>query len=108
FLLGASANIFANNQNRNFIAPHRARVGELLASSAGADFNGDGKTDAAVIDSYRSYVSIMLGDGFGNLALGSEYQTGLTPQSIKTGKFNDDNFYDLAIANSGENTITIL
>ena len=108
FVLCLTVNVFSNYQNRNFIAPHRARVGELLSKSASADFNGDGKVDAAVADAYSSKVWIMLGDNSGNLAFAHEYQTGLNPLDIKIGKFNSDNFDDLIVANNGENTLTAL
>ena len=56
-------NVAADYLNRNFIAPHRQRVGELLVDSAAGDFNRDGRMDTAVLDDYSHKVWIMLGDG---------------------------------------------
>ena len=45
-----SADTFAQCAGNVFIAPHRQRVGELLNKNAAADFDGDGRADAAIAD----------------------------------------------------------
>jgi hypothetical protein len=102
-----TSGVYADYTNRNFIAPHRERVGELLVDSASADFNGDGKMDTAVLDEYSAKVWVMLGDGNGNLTLSNGYEVGQTPQDIKAVKLNNDAFVDLAIANNSQTYVTI-
>ena len=75
-----------------------------------ADFNGDGKLDLAICDSVGNTVTILLGDGTGNFATasGSPMTVGLQPEAIVAGDFNNDGKLDLAIANYGDNTVTLL
>jgi hypothetical protein len=75
-----------------------------------ADFNGDGKLDLAVCGTAGNIVTILLGDGTGKFttASGSPIAVGSQPQAIITGDFNNDGKIDLAIANSGDNTVTLL
>lgn len=75
-----------------------------------ADFNGDGKLDLAVCDSATNTVTILLGDGTGNFAAASSspMTVGLQPEAIVAGDFNNDGKLDLAVANFGDNTVTLL
>lgn len=99
---------FAQCAGENFIAPHRFRVGELLGKNVAADFNRDGKTDVAVLDSYSATVSILLGDGAGNLSQPSAYNVGLNPQDIAIGDFNGDGKNDLAVSDSNFSSVFVL
>lgn len=75
------------------------------------DFNGDGKLDLAVCGAYvNNNVTILLGDGAGNFvtALGSPITVGKQPQAIVAGDFNNDGKLDLATANYGDGTVTLL
>jgi len=74
------------------------------------DFNGDGKLDLAVCNSASNSVTIFLGDGSGNFvtAPGSPIAVGNQPQAIVAGDFNNDGKLDLAVANYGDGTITLL
>jgi FG-GAP-like repeat len=75
-----------------------------------ADFNGDGVLDLAVVNEEDNTVSILLGNGDGSFALapGSPITVGSGPDAIAVGDLNSDGHLDLAIANTGENTVTIL
>jgi hypothetical protein len=79
-------------------------------SVAVGDFNGDGWPDLAVANSGSNTVSILLNkaNGTGNFTLASSPATGTSPLSVAVGDFNGDGRLDLAVANSGSNTISIL
>jgi hypothetical protein len=92
---------------------------ELEAAFAGssahgilaADFDGDGKLDLAVVDENAYSVSILLGNGDGTFAL---QPVGLStggnlsfPIFLTAGDFNGDGRPDLAVGNTGTNTVAI-
>jgi len=70
-----------------------------------ADFNGDGKNDVAETSS--SGVSILLGDGAGNLGTPQVLKAGVAPQRIVAADLNGDRKIDLAVTNLGSNTVSI-
>jgi hypothetical protein len=74
-----------------------------------ADFNGDGKLDLAVANSFFSNtVSILLGTGTGSFGAKTDFGTGTFPLSVAVGDFNKDGKLDLAVANNNSNTVSIL
>jgi hypothetical protein len=89
------------------------------------DFNGDGKLDVAIASynldvytdaTYPGTVAVLLGDGGGGFAqvftspVNNPVNTDEPEQPlvIVTGDFNGDGNLDLAVANSGSNTLAIL
>ncbi|TAK07289.1 VCBS repeat-containing protein, partial [bacterium] len=70
----------------------------------------DGFQDLAVANSGSNDVTVLLGDGLGGFtpAPGSPFGVGTGPASVAVGDFNGDGFQDLAVANSGSNTVYIL
>jgi len=85
-------------------------VGAFPASLAVADFNGDGKPDLAIANFGDDSVTVLLGNGAGQFvpAPGSPFAVGSEPVSVAVGDFNGDSVTDLAVANSGDNTVTVL
>jgi hypothetical protein len=79
-------------------------------SVAVGDFNGDGIPDLAVANFGGNTVTILLGLGNGNFTQESNMPQfiGVSPDSMAVGDFNGDGIPDLAVANFGGNTVTIL
>lgn len=104
--------ILLGNGNGTFVqAPlSPIAVPSLPVSVVAASFNGDGFTDLAVASSGADSVSILLGNGSGSfgVAAGSPITVGDNPFSLAVGSFDDDGDADLAVANNGSNTVSIL
>ena len=84
-------------------------------SVAVGDFNGDGKPDLAVAnrggDIFYSpvTVSVVLGIGDGSFAATPKVVgVGANPSSVAVRDFNGDKIPDLAVADAGSNTVTVL
>jgi hypothetical protein len=77
-----------------------------------ADFNGDGIPDIAATDSQNGIVQIFLGNGDGTFSIGLVYPSDTNdspyPENVVTGDFNHDGNVDLAIANPGSGTLSVL
>ncbi|MEG4402217.1 DUF4347 domain-containing protein, partial [Microcoleus sp. N9_A4] len=77
------------------------------------DFNGDGLPDLAVANYGSSTASILLnttptGATTPTFATNVDFPTGINPRFVSIGDFNRDNLPDIAVANSGGNTASIL
>lgn len=78
-----------------------------------ADLNGDGKLDLIYSDDCASpcsvnTIEILLGNGDGTFQPPISETVGNSPQSVAVGDFNGDGRLDIAVANSADNTVTIL
>jgi len=75
-----------------------------------ADVNKDGNLDILVANGGSGNLSVYLGDGKGGFsqAGGSPFSAGQNPADITTGDFNGDGNLDVAIANHGVKTVTVL
>ncbi len=70
------------------------------------DFNGDSKTDIAVVNAGGT-VTILLNNGSGSYTA-SQVTVGASPAAIVAADFNNDGKTDLAVANSGSGNVSIL
>ncbi|WP_445310638.1 FG-GAP-like repeat-containing protein, partial [Microcoleus vaginatus] len=77
------------------------------------DFNGDGKPDLATANEFSSNVSILLntttpGATTPTFATNVDFPTGINPRFVSIGDFNLDGKPDLAVANTGSDSASIL
>jgi hypothetical protein len=74
------------------------------------DFNHDGNADLAETSAGDNQVIVLLGHGDGTFAPapGSPITTGNLPDAVRIGDFNLDGFLDLVVANSQDDTLSIL
>jgi len=116
-----AVNVLLGNGNGTFPTPTAYPITSAFSVQAG-DFNGDGKIDLAVANAGQwdgvtnTYVvspnvTILAGTGTGGFAAPSAYTVcavGHVPLSVAAGDFNGDGKPDLAAANYGNNTLSIL
>jgi hypothetical protein len=100
---GNSISVYFNLGNGTFGSPSNYFVGGGPVGIAAEDFNGDNKTDLAVV-TYGSSgsgntITILINNGDGTFAGPVLYPAGNSPIKISAGKINADNFIDLAVAN---------
>jgi FG-GAP-like repeat/FG-GAP repeat len=75
-----------------------------------ADFNSDGKPDAATDSWGNNQIELLLGDGAGRLVTpGAFFATGRRPyERLRTADFNHDGHPDIVTTNLDDNTVSIL
>src|SRR5207237_1197148 len=94
-----------------FAAPVDYPVGFYPESVAIADLNGDTKPDLAVaVDrpGGNGTVAVLLGKGDGTFARAVEYAVREFPNSVAVADLNGDSKPDLASANSGSDSVSVL
>ncbi len=72
---------------------------------------GNGTLDLIIGSFNLNEIVVLLGNGHGGFGIPTFYTVGTasnTPTSLTTGDFNDDGKLDVAIANTGDNTISVL
>jgi hypothetical protein len=74
---------------------------------AAAQLNGDGKVDLAAAN-FNGGVSVLMGNGNGTFQPGTFYPEGLRDGFVVIGDFNNDRKPDLALANGGSDTVSVL
>ena len=72
------------------------------------DLNGDGKLDVAAGQSDGGNVTVLLGNGDGNLKGGGNFAVGTDPSSVAVGDINGDGKLDLVTANRWSSNVGVL
>ena len=97
----------------SFAAHQDFPVGGEPTSVAVADLNGDGTPDLVVTNGSSATVSVLLnttpvGATTLSFAAEQEFITGSNPQSVSVADLNGDGTPDLAVANTGDGTVSVL
>ena len=102
--------VWQGDGSGSFTEIESANTGSLPIFALAGDFNEDGTLDMAIANLDSHSVTIVLGNGDGTFAeaTGSPITVGTNPRHIATGHLNGDAHTDLAVTNSGDNTVSIL
>jgi len=88
-------------------------VGQLPFAIAMADFNNDSKLDLATANDLTDNISVLInntpaGASTFSFLPASNFAVGSRPRDLAVGKFDNDVYPDIAVANYNSNTISIL
>lgn len=105
--------LFGNGTRTNpFAVQSDIVVGTRPLSVVTADFNADNNSDIAVANADSDTVSILLGNGTRTNPFRTRTDltlpAGSMPSAVLAGDFNNDNLVDLAVANRGTSSVTVL
>ncbi|MBI2495018.1 MAG: VCBS repeat-containing protein, partial [Candidatus Omnitrophica bacterium] len=110
----SDAAILLGRGDGTFQEVQRPSVGRRPSAGALGDFTGDGVLDLVVSNVLDDTLSLLPGRGDGTMAplqvvpLPPSPLTAIWPRAIAAGDLNQDGRLDLAIANSGNNTVSVL
>jgi hypothetical protein len=105
---GTSLLINLGNGNGTFAPAVEYPANLGVQSIVVADFNGDSKSDVAIVNQVSSDVSVLLGDGAGGFGAAVNYAVSTFPLAIVCGDFNGDGFKDLAVAHNSAGKVAVL
>jgi 6-phosphogluconolactonase (cycloisomerase 2 family) len=94
----------------SFAAKVDFTTGTNPKSVSTGDFDGDGKSDLAIVNATSNSVSVFRNTsstGIISFTSKVDFTTGSGPYSVSIGDFDGDGKTDLAIANNGSNTISV-
>src|SRR4051794_3074075 len=90
-----------------FAAPVNYPAGFQPQAIAAADFNGDGRSDAVVININFNSVSVRLSNADGTLQSAQTFATGIAPRAIAVGDVNNDGKRDIVTANGSDISVLL-
>lgn len=102
--LSGTYSIFLGNGDGTFQAPVTYQLRafpDSMSSVVVGDFDGDGKLDIAIADSFYHNVSILLGNGNGTFQPSIDYDSGAIPNSMVVADLNGDGKADIAVGMTG-------
>jgi hypothetical protein len=101
--------VFLGKANMQFAPPTSFGTGKGIMSCGVADVDGDLKPDLILIDSEnRRLVAYGNDDWSGSVQWPTTYGVGIGPSAIAVLDVNGDGLLDVAVANSGSSTLSIL
>ena len=105
-----TVSVLLNQGNGTFASAVNYPVGTNPGNLVVADFNGDGKLDIATANYGSNTVSILPGNGDGTFGTAISYATGsgTNPIDVVAVQLTSDGKYDLATANNGNSTVSVL
>jgi hypothetical protein len=105
---GGQVMVLYGRENGEFSLPGVRFGGELhTRMSVVGDFNGDGALDVVCTNSGYT-VSLLLGDGEGNLAVADDFFAGSGPRSVRKADMDGDGNLDVAVTTRMGNGVSIL
>ncbi len=110
----SDAAILLGRGDGTFQEVQRPSVGRLPSACTLGDFTGDGVLDLVVANFLDGTLSLLPGRGDGTLAplqvvpLPPSPLSAISPRAIAAGDLNQDGRLDLAVANFGNNTVSVL
>jgi hypothetical protein len=99
--MGGQVRLYKGDGTGGLAASSTQSAGTNLSGVVVADFNGDGKPDAAATDEGANKVYVFLGDGAGGLGAGLATTVGTGPRALAAADVNGDGLTDLAVAVAG-------
>jgi hypothetical protein len=111
---GRAADVHGScDPNLHFASALNLGTGSHPQAIAAGDLNGDAIPDLAVANSYESSVGILLnttapGAATASFANQVRFPSGLAPYGVALGDFDGDSKRDLAAANNGVNSVSML
>jgi hypothetical protein len=107
-----TVSVLLNRGDGSFQAERDYGTGDSTVSVAIGDLNGDNKPDLATANDNTNSVSVLLNSGDGSFQAAHNYGTGAgfgaAPVSVAIGDLNGDGKPDLATANEGAGTVSVL